>query len=124
MDPLVRPDTTKRSGGDHSDDEYQTVQEPQQQRIEFNGSIAEAMEDETVKIKTLEGKLQMRICKETVDLSYIGSALLEEVIEQTDVGAVLSQLDAVSMSSRAPCGQRRQVRESWGGTRIDIRSWE
>ena len=54
------------------------------------------MEDETVKIKAPEGKLQMRICEETVDLSYMGSAdadLLEEVIEQTDVGGVLSQLD-------------------------------
>ena len=47
------------------------------------------MGDETVKIETLEGKLQMRICEDAVDLSYIGSAdadLLEEVIEQTDVG--------------------------------------
>ena len=26
MDQVVQPDTMKRSGGDHSDDEYQTVQ--------------------------------------------------------------------------------------------------
>ena len=47
------------------------------------------MGDETVNIETSEGELQMRICEEAADLSYIGSAdadLLEEVIEQSDVG--------------------------------------
>ena len=66
------------------------------------------MEYETVKIKTPEGKLQMRICEETVDLSYMAPAdagLLEEVIEQTDVGGVLSQLDdrVASFMMRSLC---------------------
>ena len=83
MDQLVRPDTTKRSGGDHSDDEYQTVQESTQQRIGIIGSVVEAMEDDTVKIETPEGELRMKICEEIVDLSYMDSAdadLLEEAI--------------------------------------------
>jgi hypothetical protein len=74
MDSLVRPEpdvkkptpfiqkgsvsraVAKRSGEDHSEDEYQTVQESKQQRIGFIGSVVEAMENETVKIGTLEGK--------------------------------------------------------------------
>ena len=87
---------SKRSGEDHSEDEYQTVQESKQQRIGLIESVVEAMEDETVSITTLNGELQMRICEEAVDLSYIASAdadLLEEAIGQTDVGGVRSQLD-------------------------------
>ena len=108
MDHLVRPDTMKRSGGDHSDDEYQTVQESKQQRIGFIGSVVEAMEDETVKIETPEGELQMRICEEIADLSYMGSAdadLLEEAIVQTDDGGVLSQLGdrVASLMMQALC---------------------
>ena len=104
----MRPERAKRLGEDHSEDEYQTVQESKQQRIGLIESVVEAMEDETVKIATLEGKLQMRICEEAVDLSYIGSAdadLLEEVIEQTDVGGVRSQLDdrVVSFMMRSLC---------------------
>ena len=108
MDQLVRPDTTKRFGGDRSDDEYQTVQESKQQRIGFIGSVVEAMEDEIVKIETPEGELRMRICEEIADLSYMGSAdadLLEEAIVQTDDGGVLSQLGdrVTSLMMQALC---------------------
>ena len=95
MEPLVRPERSKVSGEDHSEDEYQTVQESKQERIGLIESVVEAMEDETVKIATLEGKLQMRICEEAVDLSYIGPAdadLLEEAMGQTGVGRVRPQL--------------------------------
>jgi len=108
MDPLVWPVRNKGSVEDHSEDEYHTVQESKQQRIGLIESVVEAMEDETVTLATLEGKLQMRICEEAVDPSYIGSAdadLLEEVIEQTDVGGVLSQLDdrVASFMMRSLC---------------------
>ena len=95
MGRAVQQDSMKRSGEDHSDDEYQTVQESKQQRIGFIGSVVEAMEDETVKIETPEGELRMKICEGIADLSYMESAdadLLEEAIVQTDDGGVLSQL--------------------------------
>ena len=57
--------------------------------------LVDAMEGETFKIDTVSGEMQMRICEEAVDLSYIATSeaeLLKGASEITDVGGVLSQL--------------------------------
>lgn len=77
VDPLARPEGIKRLGEDYPEDGYQTTQEAKQQRIGLVENMIEAMEDETVKIATLYGELQMRICEEAVGLSYIATAEAE-----------------------------------------------
>ena len=67
VDPLARPGGAKRLGEEYPKDGYQAVEEAKQQKINLVEIFVETMEDETIKIATLDGKIQMRICGEAVD---------------------------------------------------------
>ena len=80
---MARPGGTKRLGEEYPEDGYQTVEEAKQQKINLVEDLVETMEDETIKIATLDGEIPMRICEETVDLSYVATAEAELLEEAT-----------------------------------------
>ena len=100
-DPLQDPmfssfGSAKRLGEEYPQDGYQTLQEAKQQRVNLVDVVVEAMEEATTKIRTLDSDLQMTICEEKIDLSYLENAqadLLGEAITHTNVGGVRAQLD-------------------------------
>ena len=99
VDPMQGPEfwkfgSTQRFGEVYPQHGYQTMQEAKQQRINLADVVIDEMEKCTTTIRTLNDDLEMIICEEKVDRSYVENTqadLLEDAI--TNVGGVRAQLD-------------------------------
>ena len=103
-DPLERPSPTKRPAEGDPDIRWRTGDEsgPQsredeakERRLDLIEDLVGVLEDEAVQVRTGDGEVQMRVCEEPLDLSFIASPeaeLLRGASEMTDVGGVCSSL--------------------------------
>ena len=104
-DPLARPEGIKRSvEGDPEASRWRTGDEvgPQSQqdetkerRLNLVEDLVDVLEEEAVQVCIGNGEVQMRICEEPLDLSFIANPeaeLLEGALKITDVGGACSSL--------------------------------
>ena len=103
-DPLARSGGTKRAAeGDPegirwrtgAEDGRRQEYEAKEQRLNLVEDLVDTLEEEAVQVHTGNGGVQMRICEEPLDLSFIATPeaeLLEGALEITDVGGARSRL--------------------------------
>ena len=82
--------------------------EAKERRLNLIEDLVDALEEEAVQVCIGDGEVQMRICEEPLDLSFIASPeakLLDGASEVTDVGGVYSGLSdrAASCMLRSLC---------------------
>ena len=73
LQSLARSGGTKRLAEKDPEDGYQKAEEAEAQRVDLVEDLVDAMEDEAVQIYTVNGEVQMRICEEPLDRSFIAT---------------------------------------------------